>query len=109
MVGARGSGRERRWVAVAASAFVLVIGVPPARAADAGTSSDNHPPVADDQWIVARSDKVTSITLTGSDPDGDPITFEIGKWPHHGTLGGTAPNLTYTPDADARQDSFAFA
>ncbi len=53
------------------------------------------PPVADDQRIVARSDKVTSITLTGSDPEGTDHV-EIGgpttARRRHGA------ELTYTPE-----------
>ena len=49
------------------------------------------------------------IVLTGSDPDGDPITFAIATPPAHGTLSGTAPNVTYTPAADYfGPDSFTF-
>jgi hypothetical protein len=49
------------------------------------------------------------IMLTGSDPDGDPLTYAIVTPPSHGTLSGTAPNLTYTPTAGyTGPDSFAF-
>jgi VCBS repeat-containing protein len=35
--------------------------------------------------------------------------FAIGSQPTHGTLSGTAPNLTYTPQANyAGADSFTF-
>ena len=37
---------------------------------------------------------------TGTDPDGDPLTFAVVAAPSHGTLTGTAPDLTYTPAAD---------
>src|SRR5262249_22826832 len=50
-----------------------------------------------------------SITLTGSDVDGDNLTYEVATNPAHGQLIGEAPNLTYTPDADyAGDDSFTF-
>jgi hypothetical protein len=49
------------------------------------------------------------ITLTGTDPNGDPLTYTVTTPPAHGTLGGTAPNLTYTPNANYNgPDSFAF-
>jgi len=35
--------------------------------------------------------------LTGSDVDGNALTYSIVAAPTHGTLTGTAPNLTYTP------------
>ncbi|MEN3360305.1 MAG: hypothetical protein V7637_4287, partial [Mycobacteriales bacterium] len=49
------------------------------------------------------------ITLTGSDVDGDALTYAVGAGPAHGTLSGTAPNLTYTPAAGySGPDSFTF-
>ncbi|MBL8299980.1 MAG: tandem-95 repeat protein, partial [Rhodanobacteraceae bacterium] len=38
----------------------------------------------------------TAITLSGSDADNDPLSFVISTPPQHGTLSGTAPNLSYT-------------
>jgi hypothetical protein len=47
--------------------------------------------------------------LTGSDPDGDAVSFSIQTMPTQGTLLGVAPNLTYSPNANfAGPDSFAF-
>jgi VCBS repeat-containing protein len=40
------------------------------------------------------------ITLTGSDADGDALTWSIQTPPEHGSLSGTAPDLVYTPDDD---------
>ncbi|HEX2087669.1 MAG TPA: Ig-like domain-containing protein, partial [Solirubrobacteraceae bacterium] len=45
-------------------------------------------------------DTPRAITLTATDPDGDPLTFTITDQPDHGDLTGTPPNLTYTPDQD---------
>ena len=60
----------------------------------------NHPPVADDLEIATNEDAFTLATLHGTDPDNDPLTYTVTTGPTHGTLAGTAPNLTYTPDAD---------
>ena len=61
------------------------------------------------QSVTATEDIAKPITLAGSDPDGDALTFAIAAAPAHGTLSGTAPNLTYTPAADyAGPDSFTF-
>jgi hypothetical protein len=50
-----------------------------------------------------------AITLTGSDADGDPLTFAIVTGPANGVLSGTAPNVTYTPAANySGSDSFTF-
>ena len=41
--------------------------------------------------------------------DGNPLTFSVATQPAHGTLSGTAPNLTYTPAAGySGADSFTF-
>ncbi len=69
----------------------------------------NDPPAANPQSVATPEDTPRSITLTGSDPDGDPLSFAIGTPPAHGTLTGTPPNVTYTPAADyTGPDSFTF-
>jgi len=69
----------------------------------------NTPPVAQSQSVTTIEDTSKAITLTGSDPDGQPLTFTIVSAPAHGTLTGTAPNVTYTPAPDySGSDSFAF-
>ena len=69
----------------------------------------NNPPVANDQAVSTPEDTALLITLTGSDPDGDAITFAIVTGPANGALSGTAPNVTYTPNAGFNgSDSFTF-
>ncbi|MCH7521356.1 MAG: tandem-95 repeat protein, partial [Candidatus Marinimicrobia bacterium] len=69
----------------------------------------NNTPVADAQSVTTAEDVAVAITLTGSDPDGDALTFSIAAGPVQGTLSGTAPNLTYTPDENFNGgDSFTF-
>ena len=69
----------------------------------------NRAPVADAQSVTTAEDTAAPITLTGSDPDGDSLAYEVVDAPAHGTLTGTAPALTYTPDADYDgPDSFTF-
>jgi hypothetical protein len=59
--------------------------------------------------VSTDEDTPLAITLTGSDVDGDPLSFDITGGPAHGSLTGTAPDLTYTPNADYRgNDSFTF-
>lgn len=66
-------------------------------------------PIANDQNVIVPEDTPTGITLTGSDPDGDAITYSIMSAPANGTLSGTAPNLTYTPNLNYNGgDSFTF-
>jgi hypothetical protein len=40
------------------------------------------------------------VTLLGSDPDGDPLTYATAGGPTHGVLTGTGANLMYTPNAN---------
>ena len=69
----------------------------------------NHPPTAEDKSVSTPQDTPVAITLTGTDPDGDPLTFAVVSDPAHGTLSGTAPNLTYTPTAEySGPDSFTY-
>ena len=69
----------------------------------------NGPPTADDKSVSTDEDAAVAFNLTGSDPDGDPLTFSVLSGPAHGALSGTAPNLTYTPDpAFNGADSFTF-
>lgn len=69
----------------------------------------NDPPVANDQEVLTEEDLDVKIILTGSDEDNDPLTFIVLDGPSHGSLTGTAPDLTYTPDPGfAGTDSFTF-
>jgi hypothetical protein len=59
--------------------------------------------------VKLREDTSFPITLSGIDPDNDPLTFSVVKAPSHGRLSGEAPNLTYTPDPNfSWLDSFSF-
>ena len=70
---------------------------------------ENDPPVADSQTVSTLEDQSVAITLTGSDIEGDILDFDIVDAPACGTLGGSLPNLTYTPDADyCGADGFTF-
>jgi hypothetical protein len=69
----------------------------------------NHPPVANGQTVNMLQDSASSVVLTGSDPDGDALTYSIVSQPGHGTLSGTAPALQYSPAAGfTGADSFGF-
>ena len=76
---------------------------------DIVVGTTNRAPVATAQSVTTAEDSATAITLAGTDPDGDSLTFTVVSQPAHGTLSGTAPALTYTPDPDyAGPDSFTF-
>ncbi|MDP6599122.1 MAG: Ig-like domain-containing protein [Candidatus Poribacteria bacterium] len=70
----------------------------------------NDAPVATGQSVsVAEDSSNNAITLSGSDTEGDDLIYALVSNPSHGTLSGTAPNLTYTPKSNfSGQDSFTF-
>jgi uncharacterized protein YjiK len=73
-----------------------------------GTMPGNTP-TANAQSVTVTENTAKQITLTGSDPNGDPITFAIATQPAKGVVSGAAPNLTYTPNLNATgADSFTF-
>lgn len=69
----------------------------------------NDRPVGFSQSRTVAEDGSLSLTLGGGDVDGDPITFSIRTQPTRGVLTGTAPNVTYRPNANySGPDSFSF-
>jgi len=78
-------------------------------AVDITVTETNHQPTATAQTVTTDEDAPLAIVLTGSDPDGDELTYAVTTQPLHGVLSGTAPNLTYTPDANYNgTDGFTF-
>jgi hypothetical protein len=65
----------------------------------------NAPPAANAQTVTSVVGQPLSITLTGSDYESSPLTFSVVTQPTEGVLSGTAPNLTYTPNANAAASS----
>ncbi|MEO5917529.1 MAG: Ig-like domain-containing protein [Luteolibacter sp.] len=71
-------------------------------------AATNDPSAATPQTLVTAEDTPLAITLAGTDIDGDVLLFANTN-PSHGTLSGTAPNLTYTPTLNYNgPDSFTF-
>jgi len=72
----------------------------------------DDPPVADPQDLTTPEDTALPITVTGSDVDGDPITYGVVSGPSHGTISGFDPDtgeLIYTPAENFNgTDSFVF-
>jgi hypothetical protein len=59
--------------------------------------------------VTTSEDFPVDITLTGSDVEGTALNFNVVTPPANGTLSGTAPDLTYTPDPGYfGADSFTF-
>jgi hypothetical protein len=75
------------------------------------TLPSNEPPVADATAVTIDEDTPVEITLSGTDPNGDLLTYTLETAPASGTLTSVGlPALTYTPDADFfGVDQFTFA
>jgi hypothetical protein len=75
----------------------------------------NTPPVANDLTPSAFEDNTLTITLSGTDADGDSLTFSIISGPSHGVLGTitstgpTTATVDYTPSLNYNgSDSFVY-
>jgi RHS repeat-associated protein len=69
----------------------------------------NDAPIAIATQHTASEDTASAIQLTGSDVEGDALTFAVVAGPQHGTLSGTPPQLVYTPATNFHGvDSFSF-
>jgi len=66
-------------------------------------------PVANAQSVTTNQDVPKAVTLSGSDPNSLALTYSIVTSPAHGSLIGTAPNVTYSPaTAYTGADIFVF-
>ena len=79
------------------------MGVAGATFTDSGTypthgrpGSGNTPPTATPQSVTTPQDVATTVTLAGSDPDGNALTYRIGTLPGHGQL-FDGPTASGTP------------
>lgn len=68
-----------------------------------GGNSDNklsnHSPTAINQTVSVKENSTNNtITLRGSDIDGDSLSYTIVEQSSHGSLKGMPPNLSYTPN-----------
>ncbi|MEE8307808.1 MAG: InlB B-repeat-containing protein, partial [Gammaproteobacteria bacterium] len=69
----------------------------------------NTPPIAEACSVATQENTPKSITIAGSDENGDQLTYSVIAGPAHGQLSGTAPNLTYNPKTNFHgSDSFSF-
>ncbi|WP_034607093.1 retention module-containing protein, partial [Chitinimonas koreensis] len=68
----------------------------------------NGTPLGDDQSVTTQEDTPISGSLSANDPDGDPLTFNKGSDPAHGTVVVNADGTwTYTPNTNYNgADSF---
>ncbi|NVJ20894.1 HYR domain-containing protein [Myxococcus sp. AM011] len=73
------------------------------------TVLQNTAPVAQAQTVAAPHGTPVAVTLVATDAEAGPLTYVIVTPPANGTLSGTPPNLTYTPNAGySGPDTFTF-
>ncbi|MEJ2649927.1 MAG: Ig-like domain-containing protein, partial [Sedimentisphaerales bacterium] len=71
---------------------------------------EDAPIAVTESSVSMNEDSPTTITLQASDPDGDPLTYNIERAPSYGTLSGKGPQVVYTPKKDFNfLDSFTFS
>ncbi len=74
-----------------------------------GATGGNTRPIASTQNVSVNIGASVNITLSGSDSDNDSLSYNVLANPANGSLSGTAPNLSYTPNSSfIGQDSFTF-
>ena len=76
-----------------------------------GSSSTNRQPTADSKSVTTSTNTPVDITLSGNDPDNDPITFNIVDQPLHGQPSSISSQnvVKYTPAAGYNgPDSFTY-
>lgn len=69
----------------------------------------NDPPVANAASTSTAEDTAKAITLTGSDVEGQALSYAIASQPSHGSVNLVGTQATYTPAANyVGPDSFTF-
>ena len=75
---------------------------------DTGTTT-NTAPTANNLTATTTANLSTTITLTGSDADGDTLTYSIASQPAHGTVTLSGAKATYKPTSNyTGSDSFSY-
>ncbi|VGO13141.1 hypothetical protein PDESU_01695 [Pontiella desulfatans] len=90
--------------------FSVFDGLTESDAATVSIAVTNYVPNADSQHVAAEAGTNVVITLTGSDPEGSNLVFEVVDYPANGSLDESAmPDVLYTPAEDfIGDDSFTF-
>src|SRR4051812_32915421 len=95
-------GRSRRWVHMRlVLALLLLLAVPASASArtDASRQRVNAAPTCEDVFVNANNHTPAPVHLDCTDADGDALTYAV-KDVLNGSVSGTAPDLTFTPDGD---------
>ena len=92
---ASGSNQRSGWTEYGNPAFTVV--------------ANNAAPVADNQSVSTNEDSNKAITLTGSDANGNSLTYLMVSAPSNGSITGIPPSVTYNPNSNYHgSDSFTF-
>lgn len=62
--------------------------------------SSNSGPTVYPASVQTQEEQAVAVQLSGTDPDGDLLTYEIVDAPSHGVLSGVPPALSYMPNLD---------
>ena len=72
-------------------------------------AASNTAPTATAQSVTSNEDSPQTITLTGSDVEGDALTYALATNPSNGTSTLSGSQVTYTPNTNYNgSDSFTF-
>ena len=72
-------------------------------------SSVNDLPTSKSTRVETLEDTPLTISLTGSDRDGDALSYEIVSYPSRGKISGGGSSWVYSPDSDFHgQDAFTY-
>ncbi len=89
--------------------FVLLVSLPLLLAACDNGRSPNHPPVVTDVRDTVAENASKTLTLRGTDADGDALRYTMVTPPAHGVARFTGNQVTYTPAANYQgTDSFTY-
>jgi hypothetical protein len=103
----------RGWALGSAGAIVPeVLGAPDPLVyspVDVTAPEPNEPPTADAEELALDEDGSGTVTFTGTDPEEEPLTFEVVTQPPHGVLTEVDGGVRYTPAANYNgPDSFTY-
>jgi len=85
---------------LAITSLALVTGCTKVEDENNPLQSDNNAPTSSPLSLVTYKNTQLPLVLSGSDADGDELTYTIVSAPSHGALAGEGSSYTYTPDAD---------
>ena len=63
-------------------------------------AASNTAPVADDMNVTVAEDSTVTLNTSGTDDDGDTLSFAIAIQPTNGSVDTSGAEWTYTPNAD---------